>query len=193
MKALDLYCGLGGWSDGLAIEGFEVLGVEIEPHIADLYKHPVIVGDVRDLVGRDFKGYDLIVGSPPCRDFTRLPDKGHTPWKHPKDPENGLSMVNAFLQIVEEAEPKFWLMENVPGLSNHLDLKPRCKARLSKGMYRLFWGNFPAFLVPKSLSKRNIWDIQGPLRKWERARIPLCVSRALGKTIADFTNKDGAQ
>jgi site-specific DNA-cytosine methylase len=26
MKALDLFCGLGGWSDGLAVEGFDVLG-----------------------------------------------------------------------------------------------------------------------------------------------------------------------
>lgn len=29
MKALDLFCGLGGWSDGLALEGFEMLGIEI--------------------------------------------------------------------------------------------------------------------------------------------------------------------
>ena len=29
LKALDLFCGLGGWSDGLSLEGFEVSGVEI--------------------------------------------------------------------------------------------------------------------------------------------------------------------
>jgi len=63
MKALDLFCGLGGWSDGLSIEGFEILGVEINQEIADLYNHPVIVADVRDLNGKDFQGYDLIVGS----------------------------------------------------------------------------------------------------------------------------------
>ncbi|MBA7694041.1 hypothetical protein ES703_102642 [subsurface metagenome] len=36
MKALDLYCGLGGWSDGLALECFDVLGVEIDPEIAGI-------------------------------------------------------------------------------------------------------------------------------------------------------------
>jgi len=56
MKALDLFCGLGGWSDGLAMEGFEVLGVEIEPKITKLYKHDVICADVRTLDGELFKG-----------------------------------------------------------------------------------------------------------------------------------------
>ena len=96
MKALDLYCGLGGWSDGLAAEGFEVMGVEIEPEIAALYKHPVLVEDVRNLAGKQFPKYDLIVGSPPCRDFTRMCDHGlrqdgtYWKWKEPKNPEKGL-------------------------------------------------------------------------------------------------------
>ena len=70
MRALDLFCGFGGWSDGLVLEGFEVLGVEIEPEIAELYKHPVIVDDVRNLDPEDFRGYDVIVGSPPCTTLT---------------------------------------------------------------------------------------------------------------------------
>src|SRR4030042_3137648 len=71
-QALDLFSGFGGWSDGLAAEDFEVLGVEIEPKIAALYKHPVIVADVCDLDPNDFRGYDLIVGSPPCRGSIQL-------------------------------------------------------------------------------------------------------------------------
>jgi len=55
MKALDLFCGLGGWSDGLVMEGFEVLGVEINPKIAELYKHPCLIADVRELPGEMFK------------------------------------------------------------------------------------------------------------------------------------------
>jgi DNA (cytosine-5)-methyltransferase 1 len=31
MRALDLYCGAGGASDGLVYAGFEVVGVDIEP------------------------------------------------------------------------------------------------------------------------------------------------------------------
>jgi site-specific DNA-cytosine methylase len=191
LKALDLFCGLGGWSDGLALEGFEVLGVEINQEIADLYKHPVICEDVRNLNPLDFAGYDLIVGSPPCRDFTRLPDHAVRSdgtiwkWKNPKNPEKGMELVNAFLRMVEEASPHYWLMENVPGLTKHLDLKPRCKAYLGKSMQRCFWGTYPAFLIPVDLMKRKIWDIQGRYRAWERARMPLPVARALGKAVSD--------
>lgn len=191
MKALDLYCGLGGWSDGLVLEGFELLGVEIEPHIAELYKHPVIVADVRSLDGKDFKGYDLIVGSPPCRDFTKIPDfrykegEGYkiTPWKEPKNPERGLELVYAFLRIVEEAEPTYWIMENVVGLTEYLDIKPRMITRLGKAMKRAFWGNFPAFFVVRDYSLKPKENIQGKLRKWERAKIPISFSRALGRAV----------
>jgi len=181
MKALDLCCGLGGWSDGLAAEGFEVIGVEIDPKIASLYKHSVIIDDIRKIDGREFGGYDLIVGSPPCRDFTKMRFFKH--WKEPANPRRGMEIVNAFLRIVREAEPRFWLMENVLGLEKYLGIPPKCKARLSKTMIRGFWGKFPPFLIPKSLSKRNLQNIQGPLRKWERAKIPLPVARALGRAV----------
>jgi len=185
MKALDLFCGLGGWSDGLAMEGFDVLGVEIEEKIAQLYRHPCLVIDVRNLPGKMFRNFDLIVGSPPCRDFTQLLDKGHTPWKEPKNPERGLTMVNAFLRIVEEAQPKFWLMENVKRLTEHLlEPKPVFRARIGKGMYRFFWGKFPLFLIPLDMNK-EIYHTDGKLRKWERAKIPLPVARALGRAVKE--------
>jgi len=198
MKALDLFCGLGGWSDGLALDGFEVLGVEIEPKIAALYKHPVIVADVRDLDPNNFKGYDLIVGSPPCRDFTQLPDISITKkgikreWKRPKQPEVGLELVHAFLRIINEAQPKYWLMENVPGLCDYLELKPRVTIRLSKGMRRCFWGNFPPFLIPRDFTKMT-WTIGkwGKYKKWKRAQIPLPVARALGKAVRNSLSKVG--
>jgi len=183
-KALDVCAGFGGWSDGLAMEGFKILGIEIEPEIASLYQHPVLVEDVRNLPGEMFRDFDLIVGSPPCRDFTQIPDKGHTPWKEPKNPERGMTIVNAFLRIVKEAKPKFWLMENVKRLTEHLELKPVCRARLGKGMYRYFWGKFPPFLIPLDMNK-EIFHLGGKFRKWERARIPLPVARALGKAVKE--------
>jgi len=181
MKALDLCSGYGGWSDGLVMEGFEVLGVEINPEIASFYKHPVLVEDIRNLKGTQFPNYDLIVGSPPCRDFTQIPDKH---WKRKKNIGDGLSIVNAFLRIVEEAQPKFWLMENVKRLTECLYLKPVCRARLGKGMYRYFWGKFPRFLVPLDMTK-EIWHVGGKFRSWERAKIPLPIARAFGKAVKE--------
>lgn len=201
MKALDLFCGLGGWSDGLAAEGFEVLGVEIEPHIAELYKHPVIVSDICELNPEDFKGYDLIVGSPPCRNFSKLTFAGRTFWKDPPDPwGKGLELVNEFLVFVRIARPKYWLMENVPYLVNYYRVEPRTTTYISKTMRRSFWGNYPAFLVPRDYSKGILssginratgqprssthnFTYVGKLRSWERSYIPAPVSRALGRAV----------
>ena len=75
-------------------------------------------------------------------------------------------------------------MENVKRLTEHLSLKPVCRARLGKGMYRYFWGDFPAFLIPRDMRK-EVWRIDGKLRKWKRAKIPVPVARALGKAVKE--------
>ena len=186
--ALDLFCGLGGWSDGLVKVGFKVVGIEIETKIAAKYNHDCIIADCRKLPIRNIV-FDLIVGSPPCRDFTRLPDHAIRKngklwkWKVPKNPEKGLELVNSFLRIVDDMKPIYWLMENVSGLIKYLKIKPRCKTYIGKSMQRCFWGSFPGFLVPKSLAKKKIWHIEGPLRSWERARIPEPVAKALGESV----------
>lgn len=212
MKALDLFCGLGGWSDGLAMEGFDVLGVEIEPEIAKIYKHPVIISDVRDLNGKDFQGYDLIVGSPPCRDFSSF---SHGVWKKknqkkqwriPPKPETGLELVRAFLRIVDEVQPTYWLMENVPELEKYLGTKPKYKrVKLAKNMIRSFWGNFPNFFIPMDLTKKKYRQIELELKFKEiksilgyrrllssfvYARIPEPTARALGKAVRISISKE---
>lgn len=187
MKVLDLFCGLGGWSDGFASEGFEVLGVEIEPKIARLYNHPVLVADVRTLNGENFKGFDVIVGSPPCRDFSYFADRFGKTWKNnPRNIENGLKNIKAFFQIVKEAQPSFWLMENVYGLTRFLPQKPQCTPYLGGKpfMHRAFWGIFPSFLIPtkKRLPMRNRPHQKGRkiyTTSHERARIPFPVAQAL--------------
>ena len=192
MKALDLFCGLGGWSDGLTMEGFEVLGVEINQEIADLYKHPVICEDVRNLDPKDFMGYDLIVGSPPCRDFSKFALKIGHKWKDPPNPERGMELINAFLTFVEVAQPKYWLLENVPKVREYLEIKPRCLTAFSKQRYRCLWGTFPAFLVSRDLSLPNMaFNVgytgkrtSGKYAKWENAYIPRSISRALGRAVA---------
>lgn len=203
MRALDLFCGLGGWSDGLSLEGFEVLGVEILPKIAELYKHPVIVSDVYDLDPNDFKGYDLIVGSPPCRDFSSLGKVFGHRWRRPPDPEGeGMKLVNVFLRFIAMAKPKFWLMENVPGLEKYMASPPRCVSYIGASMRRAFWGNFPAFLVPRDYNKKRFY-IQGKfsvhdnktyprkMAKWLMAKIPLPTSRALGRAVMSALSGEG--
>ena len=170
--------------------------------IAELYKHPVIIEDVRNLNPEEYKGYDLIVGSPPCRDFSKFALSVGKRWKDPPNPERGLELVKSFLNIVEVAQPRYWLMENVPKLREYLELPPRGIVRLSKQRYRCFWGTYPAFLVPSKHDLPNmtlhagedhVERTNGKLAKWLNAYIPETVSRALGKAVmSQITNNEGS-
>jgi len=177
----------------LAAEGFEALAIVIEPRRAALYKHSVIVADICILDPNDFKGYDLIVGSPPCRDFCIIAKTlGHR-WKDPPDPEGrGMKLVNAFLNFVELAKPKYWLMENSPLAREFISIPERQLTKLGKGMPRCFWGNYPAFLVPRDFSKtisssnKRLEDPPGVsrfMKPFVRAKIPFPVAQALGKVV----------
>jgi len=195
MKFLDCFCGMGGVSDGFALEGFDVTGIDIVDAPKMLgYKHRFIQADMMTLKGEDFRGYDVIWGSPPCRDFSNLTHvgKGHIrkngsfwQWKEPPDLQRGLKLVNAFLEFVRIAHPKIWIMENVKGLAPYLAEKPRAIGSKIKGRKQhVFYGNFPGLLLPQSTSKL-ITEYSGKLRGWERAKIPLPCSQAFAKACKE--------
>ena len=145
MKLLDIFCGLGGWSNGFAECGFKCIGVDI---VNVGYPYELILADVSQLNPKKLK-FDVIVGSPPCRDFSKVCNFGKTTWKVPPSPDRGLINVKAFLELVAIAKPKYWILENVPGLNKHIDIEPQIKGRISRTQYRYFWGEFPQPLLPE--------------------------------------------
>lgn len=65
-------------------------------------------GDVREFHASILHTFTGIIGGPPCQDFSRkrrTPPTGH-----------GRAMLAEFVRIVEEAQPDWWLMENVPAV-----------------------------------------------------------------------------
>src|ERR1700686_2882871 len=80
--AIDLFCGLGGWTEGLLAEGYEVIGFDIERHEYGDHRYPaqLVVQDVLTLHGSQFKSADLIVASPPCQEYSYMA----MPWKRAK-------------------------------------------------------------------------------------------------------------
>lgn len=51
--AIDLFCGLGGWTEGLLDEGYDVVGFDIERHAYGDHRYPgtLVIQDVRTLHG----------------------------------------------------------------------------------------------------------------------------------------------
>jgi len=180
LKVLDLFCGMGGWSEGFAMEGFECVGVDV---VNVGYPYQLVLADVETLNGKRFKDFDVIVGSPPCRDFSKLAVCFGKKWKNPPDPMGkGIELVYAFLRIIKEANPRFWIMENVNGLRKYLN-PPDIQAWITQTWQRCFWGDFPNLILPMVLSKKNVIDIHGVYRSYARAKIPSPISKAFAEGI----------
>ena len=142
---IDLCCGLGGWSDGFADAGFDVLGIDINPQ--PKYRHPFWQADIRKVrIGPGIA--KVITASPPCTEFSYLTAMSAAKGSRgPPDPEGplGMGLVREVQRIVREARPDFWIMENVQGAIRYIPEQPRIERR---PWY--FWGDFPDFLFPTS-------------------------------------------
>ena len=72
--AVDLFCGLGGWTEGLLSEGYDAAGFDNERHVYGDQRYPaqLVLQDVLTLHGSQFRNAALIVASPPCQAYSYL-------------------------------------------------------------------------------------------------------------------------
>jgi len=144
--AIDLYCGLGGWTEGLLAEAYDVIGFDIERHVYGDHRYPaqLVLQDVTTLHGQQFKDAALIVGSSPCQEFSW---RG-MPWKAAKiapPPVLGIELFNAQFRIQREASEAAgrhipMVVENVRNAQPFVG-----RARWHYGSYYL-WGDVPALM-----------------------------------------------
>lgn len=123
--AIDLFAGCGGMSLGLEAAGFDI-GFSIEYDaihaLIHHYNFPystTICKDITKLKSSEIlnelklRGYstevDLIAGGPPCQGFS------HIGKRQLDDPRNAL--VYEYLRVISEMRPKYFIFENVPGIT----------------------------------------------------------------------------
>lgn len=83
---IDLYAGLGGWSEGFLAEGYECVGFDIERHKygEQCYPGQLVLQDVATIHGSQFKDAACIMASPPCQNYSYLA----MPWSRSTNPNN---------------------------------------------------------------------------------------------------------
>lgn len=135
--AIDLFCGAGGFSEGIIQAGFDILfssdkSSMVEETYTNRHKQLGLVegedthfelADIKDLTtelifeninnlryGNIFEpgSIDAIFGGPPCQGFSRLGKRDTN------DPRNML--FHEYLRIIKDIQPKYVVMENVTGL-----------------------------------------------------------------------------
>ena len=119
-NVIDLFCGAGGLSYGFEQAGYKVLlGIDSDSTALKTFElnHKdslTICGDITQITYDDIKKVignktiDVIVGGPPCQGMSLSGPRKF------EDPRNRLYL--SFIRLVKEIQPKFFLIENVPGL-----------------------------------------------------------------------------
>lgn len=154
--AVDLFAGLGGWTDGLLEEGWDVIGFDNVRHVYGEHRYPaqLVVQDVLTLHGSQFRNSALIVASPPCQEFSYMA----MPWTIAKTKAQAIRedatgakladltrLFDACFRIQREACDAAgrhipMVVENVKGAQPWVG-----RARAHYGSFYL-WGDVPALL-----------------------------------------------
>ncbi|MEA5573636.1 DNA cytosine methyltransferase [Calothrix sp. UHCC 0171] len=120
---IDLFAGAGGMSLGFEQAGFDVLAaVEIDPihcaiHEFNFPLTSIFCKSIAEIKGEEIRNnsaigkreIDVVFGGSPCQGFSMIGKRALD------DPRN--TLVFHFLRLILELQPKYFVFENVPGLT----------------------------------------------------------------------------
>ena len=131
MKVVSLYSGAGGLDIGFRKAGFEIIWAnDFDKNACESYAHNIgnhiRCGDINSYFNElpQKENVDLVIGGPPCQGFSVAGKMD------PKDPRS--EHVWTFTKVVEQLEPKAFVMENVKALGKLEKWAPLRNELLSK-------------------------------------------------------------
>ncbi|MBI1766073.1 MAG: DNA cytosine methyltransferase [Acidobacteria bacterium] len=125
ISAIDLFCGAGGLTHGLRLEGIDVrVGIDLDPACEYPFKHnntgvAFLPKDVTKITADQLRTYipengvTLLAGCAPCQPFSTY-SQGHR-----DEADNRWTLLREFARLAEELCPDVVTMENVPKLEEH--------------------------------------------------------------------------
>ena len=116
MKVVSLFSGAGGLDLGFIMAGHEIIwandlyGDAVETYRLNIGDH-IVCDDIRNVKASDIPDCDIVIGGFPCQGFSVAN------WKRRADDERNV-LYKQLIRVIEEKRPKFFLAENVKGLTN---------------------------------------------------------------------------
>lgn len=116
MKVVSLFSGAGGLDYGFRMAGHEVIWANdlyedaVETYRKNMGNH-IVCEDIGKIDVRDIPDCDIVIGGFPCQGFSVANMK-----RHVEDERNAL--YKQLIRVIAEKKPKFFLAENVKGLTN---------------------------------------------------------------------------
>jgi len=175
VKVADLFCGCGGFSLGFeSVFDFELVyaldnwDVACKSYKANFPYVDVDCRDALEVKPHEIPKVDVIVGGPPCQEFSIL--RGHM--TKINDPSHivekpDVSLVEWFLQVIDKVKPQFWIMENVPAVAKYIRSPnkkifrmwnygvPQVRRRLFSGIYQTPRKNPTSIIFPAVLASEQ--------------------------------------
>ena len=186
LMCIDLFSGLGGWSQAFVDRGWKVLTVDMEREY-----NPLICCDIMDLDAYILpERPTVILASPPCQKFSTNAIKLNWKKRTPKDQGVviAIGMVAKTLDIIYKRSPAYWIIENPRGMLRNVLGKPKVTTYFrSWGTDNLkptdLWGILPKMEWPVPDPG---WDVDGTRKidnSADAAKIPYKLSLAVCEAI----------
>lgn len=151
MKVIDLFCGMGGFSEGFRQAGHEiVLAVDnwepaLQVHNANHTETLHWNMDISELQFKDLPEADILIGGPPCQVFSYMgKELGED------DPRGKLGYD--FMRLAKKF--KYVLFENVPGIRNY-PIFPKLLSGLGGQDCKLCYADFGVPTIRKRIFISN--------------------------------------
>lgn len=156
MRALDLFCCAGGASAGLAMAGFEVTGIDIDPQ--PNYPFEFLQGDALSVCIDWIREFDFVWASPPCLFATAYARRGPD---HVPPAENLIPKTRRLLQAAGVP----FVIENVDQRASRSELHDPVRLcgshfGLDVQRHRLFEAH--GFEIPQPACDHSIWTPRFP-------------------------------
>ena len=201
MKVVSLFSSAGGLDLGFIMSGHDIVWAnDLYEDAVNTYRKNIgdhiVLADIQEIDAKDIPDCDIVIGGFPCQGFSVAN------WKRHMDDERNV-LYKQLIRVIKEKQPKFFLAENVKGLTNmeHGEVFKLVLEDFSLLGYRVKWKilNSADYGVPQTRQRVIITGVRNDVEfeynypqpthdKEGRYGLPIWVSA--GEALKDIPDPD---